>query len=125
MNQLTGVTRAQGGERALEDWGGGRGDTSEEAVNINETTTESVEENEPAENAENTEKLVNKIMVSEISIFTVAVENLQFNCDQCNKTNSSDKGLTQYMWSSDITILIIAVTIIKKIPERQEKVRRR
>ena len=94
-------------------------------MNINETTTESVEENEPAENAENTEKLVNKIMVSEISIFTVAVENLQFNCDQCNKTNSSDKGLTQYMWSSDITILIIAVTIIKKIPERQEKVRRR
>ena len=23
---------------------------------------------------------------------------LQFNCDQCNKTNSSDRGLTQYMW---------------------------
>ena len=40
------------------------GDTSEEAVNINETTTESVEETEPAENAENTEKLENKIMVS-------------------------------------------------------------
>ena len=32
------------------------GDTSEEAVNINETTTESVEKTEPAENAENTEK---------------------------------------------------------------------
>ena len=76
----------------------GRGDTSEEAVNINEPTTESVEETEPAENDENTEKLVNKIMVSEISCFTVAVENLQFNFDQCNKTNSSDKGLTQYTW---------------------------
>ena len=33
------------------------GDTSEEAVNINETTTGSLEETEPAENAENTEKL--------------------------------------------------------------------
>ena len=32
------------------------GDTSEEAVNINETTTESVEETEPAENVENTKK---------------------------------------------------------------------
>ena len=58
------------------------GDTFEEAVNINETTTESVEETEPAENAENTEKLGNTIMVSEISIFTFAAENLQFNCDQ-------------------------------------------
>ena len=37
-------------------------------------------------------------MFSEISIFTVALENLQFNCDQCNKTNPSDKGLTQYIW---------------------------
>ena len=37
-------------------------DTSEEAVNINETTTESVAETEPAQNA----------------------ENVQFNCDQCN-----------------------------------------
>ena len=74
------------------------GDTSEEAVNINETKTESVEETEPADNAGNIEKLENKIMVSEIPIFTVAVENWQFNCDQCNKTNSSDKGLTQYMW---------------------------
>ena len=43
-------------------------DTSEEAVNINETTTESVEETEPAENAENTEKFESKIMVSDISI---------------------------------------------------------
>ena len=32
------------------------GDISEEAVHINETTTESVEQTEPAENAENTEK---------------------------------------------------------------------
>ena len=37
-------------------------------------------------------------MVSEISIFTLAVENLQFNCDQCNRTNSSEKGWTQHMW---------------------------
>ena len=28
----------------------------------------------------------------------MAVENLQFNWYQCNKTNSSDRGLTQYMW---------------------------
>ena len=74
------------------------GDTSEEAGNNNETTNESVEETEPAENAEDTEKLKNKTLLSEIPIFNVAVENLQFNCDQCNKTISSDKGLTQYMW---------------------------
>ena len=42
------------------------GDTSEEALNINGTTTESVGETEPAENAENTEKMVNTIKVSEI-----------------------------------------------------------
>ena len=53
------------------------GDTTEEAVNNNETTTESVKETEPAENAENTEKLGNTIIVTEISIFTLAVENLQ------------------------------------------------
>ena len=75
------------------------GDTSEEAVNINETTNESVQETEPAENAENTEKLGETIMVSEISIFILAVENLQLNCDHCYKTNSSKKGLTQYMWN--------------------------
>jgi hypothetical protein len=74
------------------------GVTSEEAVNINETTTGSLEETEPTENAEHNEKLWNTIIVSEISIFTLAVENLQFNCDQCNKTNSSEKGLTQHMW---------------------------
>ena len=43
----------------------------QEAVNSNETTAESVDETEPAENAENTEKLRNTIMVSEISIFTL------------------------------------------------------
>ena len=39
-------------------------DPSEEAVNINETTTESIEETEPAENANNTYKFGNTIMVS-------------------------------------------------------------
>jgi hypothetical protein len=73
-------------------------DTSKQAVNINETTTELVGETEPAENAENTEKFGSTIMVSEISIFTLAVENLQFNFNQCNKINSSEKGLTQHMW---------------------------
>ena len=48
------------------------GDTS--AVNINETTTKSEEETEPAENAANTEKLGKTIMVSDISIFTLAEE---------------------------------------------------
>ena len=42
------------------------GDTSKEAVNINENTTESVEETEPPENAENAEKLGDTIVVSEI-----------------------------------------------------------
>ena len=51
-----------------------------------------------AENAENTEKLGNTIMVSEIFMFTLAVENLQFNCDKCNRTNCSEKGLTQHVW---------------------------
>ena len=60
-------------------------------MNINESTTESVEETEPAENAENTEKLGSTIMVS-------AVENQQFNCDQYNRTNFSEKWLTQHMW---------------------------
>ena len=52
------------------------GDTSKEAMNINETIAESVKETEPAENVENSEKLGNTIMVSEISIFPLAVENL-------------------------------------------------
>ena len=47
-------------------------------------------ETKPTENNENTEKSGNTIM--EISVFTLAVENLQFNCDQCNRTNSSQKG---------------------------------
>ena len=74
------------------------GDTSVEAVNINETTTEPIEETETAENAEKTEKFGNTTMVSDISSFTLAVENFQFNCNQCNRTNSSEKGLTQHMW---------------------------
>ena len=37
-------------------------------------------------------------MVFEISIFPLTVDNLPFNCDQCYKTNSSKKGLTQHMW---------------------------
>ena len=48
------------------------GDTTEEAVNINETTPESVEETEPAENAEDTKKSVNAIRAAEISIYTLA-----------------------------------------------------
>ena len=55
------------------------------------------EKTEPAENTENTEKLGNTIIVSEIFIATFAVDNLQFNCDQCNRTNSSEKGLQHYM----------------------------
>ena len=98
---------------------------------------ESVEEIEPAEYAENTEKSGNTIRVSEISIFTLEVEKLmrlliqkillltknsllqkkqavtvkdeaakasktdtnleKFNCDQCNCTNSPEKGLTNHM----------------------------
>ena len=42
------------------------GDTTEETVNVNETTPEPVEETEPAENAENTELSVN---AAEISLF--------------------------------------------------------
>ena len=75
------------------------GDTSEEAVDINETTTvtESVEETEPAENVEILKKWRIKSWYLRY-VFNVVVENLQFICDQCNQTNSSDKGLTQYMW---------------------------
>ena len=70
--------------------------------------------------------------LSEISIFTVAVENLQFICDQCKKTNSSDKGLTQHMWmkqhpSNEFRHYHIDYCSqdYKKIPEGQEKVQRR
>ena len=45
-------------------------------MNINDTTIESVKETEPAVPAENTEKLGATIIVTEISIFTLAVENL-------------------------------------------------
>ena len=41
-------------------------DTTEETVNVNETTPEPVEETEPAENAENTELSVN---AAEIFLF--------------------------------------------------------
>ena len=105
------------------------GDTSEEAVYINETISGSLEETEPAENAENTEKLWNTIIVSDISIFTLAAENLQFNCDQCNKTNSSEKGLTQHMWkkqyhSEDFRHYHFdyCSQVYKKKPEGQAKV---
>ena len=101
------------------------GDTSKEAVNINETTTESVEKTEPAENTENTEKLGNTIMVSDI--FTLNVENMQFDWDQCNITNSSEKGLTQHMWMKQFPSKNFrhyhsdyAVRFITKIPEGQE-----
>ena len=46
------------------------GDTTEEAVSLNEATPESVEETENAENTENTEKSVNVIRAAEISIYT-------------------------------------------------------
>ena len=48
------------------------GDTLEESVNINETTTETEEETEPAENAENTEKSVSAIRAAEIFISTLS-----------------------------------------------------
>ena len=48
------------------------GDTTEEAVNVNETIPEPVEETEPAENAEDTKKSVNAIRAAEISIYTLA-----------------------------------------------------
>ena len=71
-------------------------------------------------------------MVLDISIFTLVVDNLQFDCDQCMRTNSSEKGLAQWhnicgssnilVMTTDITILIIAVRFIKEIPEGLEKV---
>ena len=83
---------------------------------------------EPAENTENTEKLGNTNMVSEISISTLAVENLQFNFDNCNRTKFSEKGLTQHMWmkqkpSEDCRHyhLIIAVMFIKKYLKDKKK----
>ena len=88
------------------------------------------EETEPADNTENTDKLGNTIM--EISISTLAVENVQFNCDQCNRTNSSEKGLQQHMWmkqnsNEDFRHYHIdhSSQVYKRIPEGQEKVQRR
>ena len=72
------------------------GDTLEEVVNTNET--ESEEETEPADNSENTEKLGNTIMVSEISIFTLFVKNLQLNFDQCKETKFSEKDFRHYLF---------------------------
>ena len=99
-------------------------------------------------NAQNTQKSVNVVRAAEtynsilseeaddwgiqswclIFLFSLAVENLQFNCDQYNRTNSSENGLSQHVWlkqnpSKDfsITILISAVRFIKRIPEGQEK----
>ena len=70
----------------------------------------------------------NTIMVSEISIFTKAVENLQFNCDHCNRKNSSQKGLTQHMWlkqcpSNDLRHYHFdyCSQVYKERPEGQEK----
>ena len=46
-------------------------------MNIKETTPESVEETEPAENAGNSEKLWNTIIVSEISVSTLVMGKLK------------------------------------------------
>ena len=46
-------------------------------MNINETTLWSVEETEAAENAKNSEKSGNTILVSDISIFTLSGETLK------------------------------------------------
>ena len=48
------------------------GDNTEEAVNVNETIPEPVEETEPAENAEDTDQSVNAIRAAEISMYTLA-----------------------------------------------------
>ena len=67
-------------------------------------------------------------LVFEISIFTLAVQNLQFNCDQCYKTNSSKRGGHKIyglnnilVRPSYITIWIIAVRFIKKNTQRKEE----
>ena len=48
------------------------GDTTKEAVNVNETIPVPVGETEPAENAEDTEKSVNASRAAEISTYTLA-----------------------------------------------------
>ena len=75
LKQLAGANRVPGGGagpsrlRGRERRAAARaaieiGDTTEETVNVNETTPEPVEETEPAENAENTEKSVNAAEIS-------------------------------------------------------------
>ena len=44
-----------------------------------------------------TTRFTSTIIVSYI-FFTLTVDNLQLNCEQCNRTNPSEKGLTQHMW---------------------------
>ena len=62
-----GPSRLKGRERGAAARGAIEiGDTTEETVNVNETTPEPVEETEPAENAENTEVSVN---AAEIFLF--------------------------------------------------------
>ena len=48
------------------------GDTTKEAVNVNETIPVPVGETEPAENAEDTEKSVNASRAAEIATYTLA-----------------------------------------------------
>ena len=73
MNQLTPGPKEESGRQKTQEEGEVScshsavaleiGDTFEEAVNINETTTKLVDETEPAENAENAEKLGNSLIV--------------------------------------------------------------
>ena len=74
------------------------GDTSEEAVNINETTTESVEETEPAENAENTEKFGNTIMflILLISIWLLRICSLVVI--SATAKTLLKRGLARHIW---------------------------
>ena len=60
-------------------------------------------EGQPPFITENTDKICNTIM--EISFFTLAVENLKFNCDQCLRNYHFDR----------------CSQVKKKIPEGQEK----
>ena len=68
-------------------------------------------------------------MVSEIGIFSLAVDNLQFDCDQCNRTNSSEKGLRQHVWIKQYPSKVLRhyhfdyqSQVYKERPEGQEKV---
>ena len=84
LKQLLGSTRAPGGgagpsrHRGRERRVAARAaieivDTTEETVNVNETTPEPVEETEPAENAKNTEISVN---AAEIFFFSLELKKL-------------------------------------------------